>query len=148
MQLGSLGPPPPHMDPHIVASPNTHVSSDSTSLPPSALTPQTSSSPTNLKPGKIMSPSPSLSPSVPATHSNQYYRSSPSRASIADTDAIGGSLIPESCDNKSSINALQCLRPWTSPHLPHFAPISSTSTASTITTSNENTKDTSFDNIV
>ena len=32
-------------------------------------------------------------------------------------------------DNSSSINALECLRPWTSPHAQHLMPVSSATIA-------------------
>lgn len=142
MQLGALGPPPPHMDPNLVSPPHSHLSPEPTPLPPSALTPQSCASP------PIIPSSSSMSPSISAGHPHHFHRTtSPNESMLSGAESVERALISTNRDNKSSINALECLRPWTSPHSPHFSSISAKSSpALTLTASIDSITDTAIEN--
>ena len=152
MQLGSLGPPPPHMDPNLVTPSHSHLSPEPTPLPPSGLTPQTS--PSTVPGQNSFTPSSSsISPSLGGSihHQHSFQRpTSPGGETLlpGTTKSIEGSLAASTTDleNKSAINALECLRPWTSPNSPHFTSLSGRVTASTLASSGNIVTDTSVNN--
>ena len=127
MQLGSLGPPPPHMDPNnLVNRPHSHLSPEQTPLPPSSLTPQTCSSPPATGRNNFStasSPSPPSHGSI-SSHPFQPPPISPTQTLLPGNKSIETTVGSNDSENKSAINALECLRPWTSPHSPHFAALS------------------------
>ena len=154
MQLGSLGPPPPHMDPNnLVNRPVSHLSPEQTPLPPSSLTPQTCSSPPSSTGRNNFSSS--SSPSSPnhgsiTSHPFQPPPISPTETLLPSSKSIDASVGSNDSETKSSINALECLRPWTSPHSPHFAALSAAraTVASTVGPSMEVATDTSIKNVI
>ena len=150
MQLGSLGPPPPHMDPNNLVN-RPHLSPEPTPLPPSSLTQQPCNSPPLTGRNNFSSSSPPVSPTHGnmTSHSFQPSPISPSETLLPGNKNIEGSVASTDPENKSSINALECLRPWTSPHSPHFAALSSArATANAIGSSMDITTDASIKNII
>ena len=144
MQLGSLGPPPPHMDPNLVTPPHSHLSPEPTTIPPSSLIPQRCSPLTTSDQTSFIPGSTSLSPSIHTSHPLSTYRPASSPVEMQSTEVTKAGAA--NLDNKNSINALECLRPWTSPHSPPFPSItvsgtltSSSATSSSIDTLNDTT---------
>ena len=145
MQLGSLGPPPPHMDPNLVTPPHSHLSPEPTTIPPSSLIPQRCSPPPLSEQNNFIPGSTSLSPSIHTSHPLSTYRPASSPVEMQSPSTDNSKAGAANVDNKSSINALECLRPWTSPHSPPFPSISSSGTSTATSTSIDTLNDTVID---